>query len=540
LPHKLKATGPQNRSARLSDELKLQVQNLVRIGTALSSERNIDVLLEMIVDESRRFTGADGGTLYVVSDDGSYLDWQILHNHKMGTRMGGTSGVPIHLPPVPLSIEGNPNTNNVSAACANTGSPINIPDAYEAAGYDFSGTRIYDQTNNYRSKSVLVVPLRNHEDDIIGVLQLINAQEAGSDETVTFSTESQELVIALASQAAVAITNAKLIRDLRDMFDAFIEAIATAIDEKSPYTAGHVRRVADLTMRIADAINRSKDEPWVDTRFSSEELDELRIAAWMHDVGKITTPEYVVDKSTKLETIHDRIELVQARWEIMKQDLLIQALKEELPDEKLTAVEDMLAGQYQTLDEEIDFVRKSNRGGEYMANEEVERLSELAERRVQIGGASQSAISDDELSNLSIRKGTLTDEERSIIQNHAAVSIKMLSQLPFTKTLKQVPEYAGGHHEKLNGKGYPLGLSAEQLPLQARILAVADVFEALTAPDRPYRAPMPLERTMAIVAAMVEEGELDSEIVNLFVGSGVVDEYVEKELSPDQNGKEPG
>ncbi len=529
---------PQNRSARLSVELKLQVQNLVQIGTALSSERNIDVLLEMIVDESRRFTGADGGTLYVVSDDGSYLDWQILHNHTMGTRMGGTSGVAIHLPPVPLSIEGSPNTNNVSAACANTGGPINIPDAYEAEGYDFAGTRIYDQTNNYRSKSVLVVPLRNHEDDIIGVLQLINAQEAGTDEVITFSTESQELVIALASQAAVAITNAKLIRDLRDMFDAFIEVIATAIDEKSPYTAGHVRRVADLTMQIAGAISRSKDEPWEDTLFSPEELDELRIAAWMHDVGKITTPEYVVDKSTKLETIHDRIELVQARWEIVKQDLLIQALKEELSDETLTTVVDKLAGQHQALDEEIDFVRKSNRGSEYMDNEEVERLSGLAERRVQIGGESQPAISDDELYNLSIRKGTLTDEERSIIQNHAAVSIKMLSQLPFTKTLKHVPEYAGGHHEKLNGKGYPLGLNAEQLPLQARILAVADVFEALTAPDRPYRAPMPLERAMAIVAAMVEEGELDSEIVNLFVDSGVVAAYVEKELRPSQYGKE--
>jgi HD-GYP domain-containing protein (c-di-GMP phosphodiesterase class II) len=518
----------------VSDDLKLQVQNLVRIGTALSSERNIDVLLEMIVDESRRFTGADGGTLYVVSDDGDYLDWKILHNQTMGTRMGGASGKPIHLPPVPFVIDGRPNTSNVCAACAHTGNPINIPDAYEADGYDFPGTRLYDKTNNYRSKSVLVVPLRNHEDDIIGVLQLINAKDTGSDEVIAFSSDAQDLVIALASQAAVAITNTQLISDLRHLFDAFIETIATAIDEKSSYTAGHVRRVADLTMRIAGAINRSKEEAWVDIKFSADELDELRIAAWMHDVGKITTPEYVVDKSTKLETIHDRTEIIQARWEIMKRDLTIEALKQGLPDADLNALTEGLEEKFKTLDSELEFIRGCNLGGEFMADDDVERLESLAKRQVRIQGEAQPTISENELYNLSIRKGTLTEEERLIIQNHAAISIKMLSQLPFSKTLKHVPEYAGGHHEKLNGQGYPQGLTSEQLPLQARILAVADVFEGLTASDRPYRQPMLLKKAMEIVRFMVSDGELDERIVDVFEASGVVRAYAEKELLPTQ------
>ncbi|MEE2754026.1 MAG: HD domain-containing phosphohydrolase, partial [Candidatus Latescibacterota bacterium] len=509
----------------MSDELKLQVQNLVRIGTALSSERNIDVLLEMIVDESRRFTGADGGTLYVLSDDGSYLDWKILHNHTMGTRMGGASGKPIHLPPVPLSKDGQPNISNVCAACAHTGNPINIPDAYEADGYDFSGTRLYDATNNYRSKSVLVVPLRNHEDDIIGVLQLINAKDLGTEKVITFSSDSQDLVIALASQAAVAITNAQLIADLRNLFDAFIQATATAIDEKSSYTAGHVRRVADLTMRIAGAINRSKDAEWADTMLSADELDELRIAAWMHDVGKITTPEYVVDKSTKLETIYDRIEVVQTRWEILKRDLLIEALKQKVPDADMIALTEGLEEEFKRLDEELEFIGGCNLGGEFMADSDVERLETLSKYKVRIKDDSRPSISDDELYNLSIRKGTLTDEERLVIQNHAAVSIKILFQLPFSKTLKHVPEYAGGHHEKLNGKGYPAGLTADDLPLQARILAIADVFEAITAPDRPYREPMHLKEAMEIVRFMVADGELDEGIVDLFEASGVVRAY---------------
>ncbi len=367
----------------MNRDLKTQIQNLVRIGIALSSERDIDVLLEMIVDESRRLTLADGGTLYVVSSDGRHLDWKILQNDTMGTRKGGTSGESINLPPVPLSIESRPNQSNVSAHVANTGDTVNIPDVYEAEGFDFSGTRVYDETAGYRSRSMLVVPMRNHEDDIIGVLQLINASDE-NQEVIAFSTEFEDLVISLASQAAVALTNVQLIIDLQDLFDSFIEATATAIDEKSPYTAGHVRRVAHLTMEIAQEINRCADGPLAEVRFSDEELNELRIAAWMHDVGKITTPEYVVDKSTKLETISDRIETVRVRWELMKRDAEISVLRGRLrqlgedPDE----VDSDLQRERERLEEELAFITGCNTGGEFMADDDIERLKQVAQQRV--------------------------------------------------------------------------------------------------------------------------------------------------------------
>lgn len=519
---------------RMNRDLKTQIQNLVRIGIALSSERDIDVLLEMIVDESRRFTLADGGTLYVVSSDGLSLDWKILQSDTMGTRKGGTSGEPIHLPPVPLLIDGQPNQANVSAHVANTGETVSISDVYEAEGFDFSGTRAYDESAGYRSRSMLVVPMRNHEDDIIGVLQLINASDPDGKGVVAFSSEFEDLVASLASQAAVALTNVQLIIDLENLFDAFIEA--TAIDEKSPYTAGHVRRVADLTMEIAREINRRDDGDWTNVHFTEEELNELRIAAWMHDVGKITTPEYVVDKSTKLETIHDRLEAVRTRWELLKRDAEISALKSRLkalgedPDGAREEVEEVLS----RLDEEIAFIAECNAGGEFMADDDVERLKRVGEQRVRLNGEAVAALSEDELKNLSIRKGTLTEEERNIICNHAAVTIKMLSQLPFSKALSRVAEYAGGHHEKLNGKGYPQGLGADQLALQARVLAVADVFEALTAPDRPYRKPMPLSKALRILNSMVEEGELDERVVALVRSGDVLEAYAAANLQEDQ------
>ena len=526
-------------------DLKAQVDNLIRIGIALSSERNIDVLLEMIVDESRRFTQADAGTLFIVSDDGKSLNWKIVQNDTMGTRIGGTSSVEIDemmFRPVPLVVDGQMNHANVSAYAANSGQTVNIPDVYEAAGFDFRGPREYDAATGYRSQSMLVAPMRNFEDDIIGVLQLLNAKDDPGGEVIPFSSDFEAMTTSLASQAAVAITNARLIDDLQKLFDAFIQTIAAAVDEKSPYTAGHVRRVADLTMRIAEEINRTESGLWGKIRFTGDELTELRLAAWMHDVGKITTPEHVVDKATKLETIHDRIETVRARYEILMRDAEISVLRRRLegagaaaPDLALPAAGDeVLDEALQSLREECEFIARCNTGGEFMADEDVARLGEIATRTYQTGGKAQRALTENEVYNLSIRKGTLTAEELGIMHNHAAVSVRMLSQLPFSKKLRRVAEFAGGHHETLNGKGYPGGLAAEALPLQARILAVADIFEALTAPDRPYRKPMPLSLALRIIRENVERGELDGSIVDLFVDSGLVHAYAEQELSPGQ------
>lgn len=522
-----------------NDDLKAQVDNLIRIGTALSSETDIDVLLEMIVDESRRFTGADAGTLYSVSEDRRVLDWKIAQNDTLGSRMGGTSGVPITLPPVPLFVDGQMNLKNVSAYASNTGKAVNIPDVYKADGFDFSGPRRYDEATGYRSMSMLVVPLRNHEGDIIGVLQLLNAR--GENSVIPFSSDYEAFIGALASQAAVAITNAQLIQDLSHLFDAFIQSTAAAIDEKSPYTAGHVRRVAKLTMMIAEAVDETDQGLWKYVHFLPEELEELRIAAWMHDVGKITTPEYVVDKATKLETIYDRAETVKTRYEVFKRDTEIAALKAKLKrlchsdqDEEAIEIDSKLREDLAKIDAECDFIVQCNTGGEFMDDKDIQRLEEISARTFVMDGKTSPRLTENEVYNLSIRKGTLTQEERQVINNHATVSIKMLSQLPFSKKLKRVPEYAGGHHEKLSGEGYPLGLKADQLPLQARILAVADIFEALTASDRPYRKPMPLSQALKIMGFMVKDGELDVKIVDLVLDNGVLFKYAQEELIAEQ------
>jgi len=525
------------------------IDNLIRIGIALSSERNIDVLLEMIVDESRRFTNADAGTLYTVSDEGNQLEFKIVQTESLDIRMGGTSQVKVdQFKPIPLVEDGQANLSNVSAHVANTGEAANIPDVYEAEDFDFTGPRRYDESTGYRSQSMLVVPLRDHEDDIIGVLQLMNAQDPEKSRVIPFSPSYEAMVSSLASQAAVGITNARLIHDLEALFDAFLQTIASAIEEKTAYTAGHVQRVAELTVAIADEISEEDTGIWEHIRFTEDELKELRLAAWMHDVGKITTPEYVVDKATKLETIHDRIETVKTRYEVLKKDARIVALEKK--NEVLSAgngdadalaeIDAELEGKLTELQDDLDYVVQCNTGGEYMEDESIARLESIARRACEVNGETSNSLTEDELANLCIRKGTLTDEERLVINNHVAVSSKMLSQLPFSKKLKRVPEFAGGHHEQLNGKGYPQGLSAEELPLQARIMAVADIFEAVTAPDRPYRKPNPLSKALGILGNAAKFGELDSRIVDLFVGNGVALKYAKRALRPEQIDVEEG
>jgi hypothetical protein len=262
----------------------------------------------------------------------------------------------------------------------------------------------------------------------------------------------------------------------------------------------------------------------------------------MHDVGKITTPEHVVDKATKLETICDRLGAIRTRYEIFKRDAEIEALRKKVgilsggngDPEKFAALDRALLENLDALREEMEFVDRCNSGGEFMADEDIARLEEIASRTYTMDGGEAPGLTEDEVTNLSVRKGTLTEEERQIINNHADVTVRMLSRLPFSRKMRRVPEYAGGHHEKLNAGGYPRGLRSDELPLQARIMAVADVFEALTASDRPYRKPMPLSQALKIIGFMVKDGELDGRIVDLLVKSGLATQYASAELDPSQ------
>jgi len=514
-----------------------QIRRLTQIGVALSAERNIDRLLELIVEEARRFTNADGGTLYIMSGDEKALQFEIVQNDSLNVRMGGTAGE-ITWPPVQLYNEdGTLNYSNVSSYTALSGKTVNISDVYHAEKFNFEGTRKYDSETGYRSRSMLVIPMRNHENDIIGILQLLNAQDSSGGKAIPFSVESQELTESLASQAAIALSNNSLIKDLENLFESFVKTIATAIDEKSPYTGDHGRRVVDLTMLIANKINEVKNGHFKDIHFDKYEINELRIAAWLHDVGKVAIPEYVMDKSTKLKTVFDRIELLRTRFEVLKRDMNIDYLKRKQDKSEFSDAEvshEDYNHEVKKLEEDYEFLVAINKSADFISDDNIKRVKAIASRKWMMDGGWQVLINDDEIQNLSIRRGTLTDEERDIINNHAAITFKMLSQMPFPKKLKNVPIYAGSHHECLSGEGYPQGLKGDEISLQARILALADVFEALTARDRPYRKGNTLSQALKILGFMVKDNHLDADIFDLFVKEKIYLNYAKKELSPSQ------
>jgi HD-GYP domain-containing protein (c-di-GMP phosphodiesterase class II) len=534
--------GPGADAAALSAFQLYHLGKYAEIGMALSGEENVDRLLEMIVHEAREITDADAGTLYLVNAERTHLDFAILHNDTMKTRMGGTSGVPVKLPPVPLHVDGAPNHANVSSYVALSGDIINIADVYESEEFDFTGPRKYDQATGYRSKSMLVIPLRNHENDVIGVLQLLNAQDVTRGGAVgEFADDRVSLVASLASQAAAALTKTRLIQDLKDLFYAFIKSIANAIEEKSPYTGGHINRVVDITMMIARRINDMDEGPFADVHFNEDELEELKLASWLHDIGKITTPEWVVDKASKLQTIYDRVDLVQQRFDLAAQTLRTRSLERKValleggaPAQALRDEDQTLAEALRTLEEDRAFAIGCNEPGEFMSDERRARVRAIGERTFELNGQPRRLLTEDEVANLCIRKGTLTDTERAIIENHARVTGRMLSELPFPKKLARVPQYAAGHHEKLDGSGYPDGLDEKTLPLQARIMAVADIFEALTAQDRPYKKPMPLSQAVKILGFMKKDRHIDPDVHDLFLSSKLFLKYAEQELAPAQ------
>ncbi|SDK82541.1 HD-GYP domain, c-di-GMP phosphodiesterase class II (or its inactivated variant) [Maridesulfovibrio ferrireducens] len=527
-------------SSMFGEQMDL-VDRLTEIGLALSGETRLERLLEMIVDEARVLTKADAGTLYIVDKNNRKLEFSILQNDTMNVRMGGSSGNEITLPPVPLYTSGNtPNKSHVSAYCALTGETVNIADVYEAEGFDFTGPRKYDAATGYRSKSMLVLALKNHEQDIIGVLQLLNALDSNG-KVVEFSTDVVDIVGSLASQAAIALTNAQLIQGLKDLLYSVIQSIAAAIDAKSPYTNGHIERVVDLTMMIAETVNNATEGKFADMQFTIDELEELKLAAWMHDVGKISIPEHVVDKSTKLQTIYDRSELVDNRFRLISElvknrqlEEVVQVLSNGSGPDKISAIEMKYAVELEQLEDDRKFIASCNIPNEFMTDERIARVCEIAARTYESGGESFNWLSDDEVTNLCIRKGTLTDRERKVIESHAAITFEMLSRLPFPKRLLHVPEYAAGHHEKIDGSGYPKGLAEKELSLQSRIMAVADIFEALTAKDRPYKKPMKLAQAIKILGFMEKDRHIDSDVYKLFLDSGIYMEYAKAELDPSQ------
>ena len=542
---KLLETIPSNLRGYI-DSLQNQISNMSAIGLALSKEKDMDKLLEMILLEAKRISNADGGTLYMMTDD-QRLKFSIMITDSLNIHMGGTSGKEIPFYPVKLYMDdGKPNKTMIAANAGLTGYTINIPDAYKAKGYDFAGTKAFDDKTGYRSKSFLTVPLKNHEDEIIGVLQLLNAQDIKTKKVIPFSEGVQKSVEALSSQAAVAITNKNLIKDLEVLFESFIKLIASAIDAKSPYTGGHCSRVPEITMMLAESVNEINDGPFAGIQFTDKEMYELKIAAWLHDCGKVATPEAVVDKGTKLETIYDRIHTVATRFEVLKRDEEIKYLKKQLKIQKddslienqkkdaLKKARTLYLKRIKQQDDDKAFIEESNVGGEFMSQDRKDRVNKIASYRWKDNGSLKPFFSEDEIYNLCISRGTLTPEERKIINDHIVVTIDMLEQLPYPKHLRNVPEFAGGHHEKLDGTGYPKGLNHSEMSVQAKIMAIADIFEALTARDRPYKKGKTLSQAMRILGFMKNDAHIDTELFEVFVKEKIYLKYAESFLDPEQ------
>ena len=519
-----------------------RINRLNEIGLALSREDDTNVIFELIMEEARNITHADGRTLYMISDDGKNMNFEILRNDSMNTVMGGMSGTKITFPPMQLfGKDGEQNLASIVAFSAHTGETINIQDAYKEEGFDFSGAKNFDKSTGFRTKSVLSVPLKNHEDDIIGVMQLINATETERNEVISFSTEMQKQVESLASQGAVALTNKRLVAELKNLFESFIKLIATAIDKKSPYTGGHCERVPEIAMLLADAVEKTKTGKYKDFTMNEDERYELYIAAWLHDCGKVATPPHVVDKGKKLETITDRIEVVDTRFEVLKRDTEIKLLKKKiniLKDSNNNIAIDKAEASYKESIEQLDddqrFIQKTNRGGEFMEEDDQKRIEIIGSYKWKAKGKKINFLDTDDIRNLQISKGTLLPEEREIINDHIVITIDMLEKLPYPKKLRHIPEFAGGHHEKLDGTGYPKGLTGDQMSVQAKIMAIADIFEALTAADRPYKDGKKLSQAIRIMGLMKKDCEIDKELFEIFVKKGVYKLYAEKYLNKSQ------
>jgi HD-GYP domain-containing protein (c-di-GMP phosphodiesterase class II) len=518
-----------------------QIAELAIICKAMSTEHDHVKVLEMILTHARKFTNADAGSLYLINEERSALDFHVVHNDSLHNYMGGRSGNGIILPSVPLFDENNqPNYANVSAYAALSREVVNIPDVYNAEGFNFERVKKFDAITGYHSQSMLVIPMQNHEDEIIGVLQLINAIERDSGSRIPFQRDMVNLAEALASQAAVVLTQQQLINNLENLFDAFIKSIAVTIEEKSQYTGGHVERVAHLTMQLGKLINQSDTPPFSDIRLDYDEMNELRIAAWMHDVGKISTPEHIVDKASRLETIYDRIGLIRTRWQVIRLKRLLSAerakletVESRLDQQQLQAIDDACRQDLEVLDDELELIETLNESTEYTPDGKIEQLQAIAQKTYEMDDENHPYLLDDELRNLSIQKGTLTSEEREIINQHAWLTRRILGCLPWPRKLRGVPEIAAAHHEKLDGSGYPLGLTGEQISLQARILAVADIFEALSAKDRPYRKPMDVSQVIKILRFMVKDNHIDRDIVDLLIKSGLITDYYQQFLGQD-------
>ena len=518
---------------------KTNLQHFIDISIRLTTEKNSSKLLDEILQVVMSIAHSDAGSIYSITSN-KQLKFETVINKSLNLYLGGTLGGPVDFPNIDLFIDGKPNDTAIVAHSVNTGEVINIPDVYDALPFDMSAARKMDARTGYRSESMLTIPLKDHEDDIIGVIQLINVKDA-QNKNIPFSEELVTLIRSFASLGAISLTNSTLVKDMEVLFSTFAEAIAMAIDEKSPHTGGHCKRVPALTLMLADAVHKIDKGPLADFIMSPEDRHELSVAGWLHDCGKIATPDHIMEKSTKLETIFDRIEFIDAKFEIISRDLelsyqqqIVSAIKQNKSVEVLQ-FERLLETELKQLALDRALLQRVNIGGEFLGEEEQAHILRISKQySLKINGEETSLLTDDEVENLMIRRGTLTQGEREIMKRHMDITKNILDILPFPKHLSNVAEYALGHHEKLDGTGYPRGLTKEQMSVPARLMAITDIFEALSAVDRPYKKAKPVSECLNILGNMVSNNHLDPDIFAIFIESEVYKNYINEYANPEQ------
>ncbi|MDN3475583.1 HD family phosphohydrolase [Pseudoalteromonas sp. APC 3355] len=518
---------------------KTNLQHFIDISIRLTTEKNSSKLLDEILQVVMSIANSDAGSIYSITPN-KQLKFETVINKSLNLYLGGTLGSPVDFPNIDLFIDGKPNDTAIVAHSANSGEVINIPDVYDALPFDMSAARKMDARTGYRSESMLTIPLKDHEDDIIGVIQLINVKDA-QNKNIPFSEELVTLIRSFASLGAISLTNSTLIKGMEDLFSTFAETIAMAIDEKSPHTGGHCKRVPALTLMLADAVNDINKGPLASFSMSEADRHELDIAGWLHDCGKIATPDHIMEKSTKLETIFDRIKYVDAKFEIISRDLkiayqqkIICAMKLQKPIE-VQQFERLLDTELKQLALDRALLQRVNVGGEFLGDAELEHIERIANKyQLVINDINTPLLSADEVENLTIRRGTLTEAEREVMKRHMDVTKNILDALPFPKHLSNVTEYALGHHEKLDGTGYPRGLTKEQMSVPARLMAITDIFEALSAVDRPYKKAKPVSECLFILGSMVAKNHLDADIFAIFIESEVYKNYINEYADPEQ------
>uniref|UniRef100_UPI004047886B HD domain-containing phosphohydrolase n=1 Tax=Aliarcobacter sp. TaxID=2321116 RepID=UPI004047886B len=503
----------------------IKFQRIMDINLELANELDKDKLFEMILTLTRELTHSDAGTLYIKSEDKKHLDFKVVQNKSLNIFMGGTKDE-ITWNSLPLYLEnGSENKSMVAVVAALENKIINIDDVYNTKEYNFDGTKLFDKNTGYSSKSMLVIPLINHEHDVIGVIQLIN-KTTTSGKISAYNQGDERIITALSAQAAMALTNSQLIQSLERFLDAFVATIASAIDAKSKHTLKHITNISKLAPMIAKAIDEDQTL-YKDVKYTKNTFKEIELAAKMHDIGKISMPESIIDKSTKLQLMIDGIELIIERSEILKRDYEIALLKNEITQSEYRS-------RLQILEDDILFIKRVNIGTEFMRKEDLERIKEISSHIYYKNGKESFLITENERYNLSIEKGTLTKEEKAVMNSHAKLSYDMLTALPFPKKYENVVHIAVNHHEKLNGKGYPRGLSEKDLVLEDRIMILADIFEALTASDRPYKSAKKLSEVFNILGYMAKDNEIDGQLLDFFKNSEVLLEYAKENLLPEQ------